>query len=136
MAGVLPEQLALWRACNDRNSAIIIVGTDKSVYEGALPWQPRKPPDLETILLRPLTPGRLLVRGQVWWFYRALGSALREIRPDLIHVVSEPWGGLVIQTLVARRLPGLGAPVCVHGADNIYWHGSRVEQFVRRLILS
>jgi glycosyltransferase involved in cell wall biosynthesis len=135
MGGVLPEQLALWKACNDRNSAITIIGTDKSVYEGDLPWQPRKPPDLETILLHPLTPGRLLVRGQVWWFYRALGAALRQIRPDLIHVVSEPWGGLVIQILVARRLSGLGAPVCVHGADNIYWHGSRIEQFLRRLIL-
>ena len=135
MAGVLPEQLALWRACNDRNPAITIVGTDKSVYVGALPWQPRKPLDLETILLHPLTPRRLLIRGQVWWFYRALGSALRKIRPDLIHVVSEPWGGLVIQTLISTRLSGIDAPVCVHGADNIYWHGSRVEQFVRRLIL-
>jgi glycosyltransferase involved in cell wall biosynthesis len=135
MGGVLPEQLALWKACKDRNSEITIVGTDKSVYGGDLPWQPRKPPDLETILLHPLTPGRLLVRGQVWWFYRALGTALREIRPDLIHVVSEPWGGLVIQTLVARRLSGLGVPVCVHGADNIYWHGSHVEQFLRRRIL-
>jgi glycosyltransferase involved in cell wall biosynthesis len=135
MAGVLPEQLALWRACNDRNPAITIVGTEKSVYVGALPWQPRKPLDLETILLHPLTPRRLLIRGQVWWFYRALGSALRKIQPDLIHVVSEPWGGLVIQTLISTRLSGIDAPVCVHGADNIYWHGSGVEQFVRRLIL-
>lgn len=135
MGGVLPEQLALWKACNDRGSAITVVGTDKSVYKGKFPWLPRKPPDLEAILLQPLTPHRLLVRGQVWWLYRALGRALREIRPNLIHVVSEPWGGLVIQTLVARRLSGLTAPVCVHGADNIYWHGPRVEQFARRLIL-
>jgi glycosyltransferase involved in cell wall biosynthesis len=136
MPGVLPEQLALWKACNERNSAITIVGSDKNVYEGRWPWQPRKPTDLETVLLRPFTPHRLLVRGPVWWFYRALGAALREIKPDLIHVISEPWGGLVIQTLVARRLSGLSTRVCVHGADNIYRHGSQIEQSVRRLILS
>jgi hypothetical protein len=53
------------QACSNRGSAITIVGTDKSVYQGELPWQPRMRPDLETILLHPLTPGRLPVKGQV-----------------------------------------------------------------------
>jgi glycosyltransferase involved in cell wall biosynthesis len=134
MGGVLPEQLALWRACKDHGSAITVVGTDWNVYEGRWPWEPRKPTDLETILLRPYTP-RFLDRGQVWWFYRGFRAALRRIRPDIIHVLSEPWGGLVIQTLLERRLSHPLARVCIHGADNIYWHGSRVERSLRGLIL-
>ena len=134
-AGVIPEQLVLWKACDNRNAAITIVGTDRNVYEGRWPWRTRKPRDLETILLRPITPTRLLARGQVWWLYRGLGEALRRIRPDLIHVCSEPWGGLVVQTLVARRLLGLSTPVCAHGAENIYGQGSPVERHLRKLIL-
>jgi glycosyltransferase involved in cell wall biosynthesis len=134
MGSVLPEQLALWRACKERNSSITIVGTDRNVYQGRWPWEPRKPPDLATILLQPFTP-RFLDRGQVWWFYRGFGAALRRIRPDIIHVVSEPWGGLVIQALTARRLSHPSARVCVQGADNIYWHGSQLERSIRRRIL-
>ena len=134
MGSVLPEQLELWRACNDGNSLITIIGTDRNVYGTKWPWEPRKPLDLETVLLQPYTP-RFLDRGQVWWFYRGLGAALRRARPDIVHVVSEPWGGLVVQTLVARRLYHSSARVCVHGTDNIYWHGSQVERLIRRLIL-
>ena len=135
MAGVLPEQLVLWEVCNTRNAAITIIGTDKNVYEGQWPWQPRRPRDLETILLRPMTPGRLLAKGQVWWLYRGLGTALRNAKPDLIHVLSEPWGGLIMQTLLVRRFAGQSIPTCIHSADNIYWHGSRIERYVRGLIL-
>ena len=135
MAGVMPEQLVLWTACDSRNVAITIIGTDRNVYEGRWPWHPRKPSGLKSILLRPITPTRLLAWGQVWWVYRGLGEALRRIEPDLIHVLSEPWGGLVVQTLVLRRLLELSVPVCVHGAENIYWQGSRIERHLRRLVL-
>ena len=76
------SNVVLWKACDSRNAAITIVGTDKNVYEGRWPWRARKPRDLETILLRPLTPTRLLAWGQVWWLYRGLGKALRRVEPD------------------------------------------------------
>jgi len=52
-----------------------------------------------------------------------------------VHVLSEPWGCLVTQSLFIDRRARHGAPVCAHGADNLYRHGSAVEQRVRRTLL-
>jgi glycosyltransferase involved in cell wall biosynthesis len=58
---------------------------------------------------------------------------LRAERPDLIHVVSEPWGFAPAQCAAyARRHPGVG--LVLHGCDRIWWHGSPLEvAFKRRL---
>jgi glycosyltransferase involved in cell wall biosynthesis len=130
---VIPEQLVLWRACKDLGVDITIIGTDTNIYEGIWPWQPHSPQELPSMLLDPITPS--LARGHLWWAYRGLSRTLRRIQPDIIHVESEPWGALVMQALLVRRLAGLHAPVSIHAAENIYVQGSRTERMVRALIL-
>jgi glycosyltransferase involved in cell wall biosynthesis len=131
---VIPEQLALWYGVRDLGIKLTIVGTDANIYRGRWPWYPRKPPGLDCVLLRPLSPA--VQRGHLWWVYRGLSRILTQTRPDLVHILSEPWGALVLQTLLLRRRQETRARVCVHGADNIFSHGSRPEQFARRFILS
>jgi glycosyltransferase involved in cell wall biosynthesis len=134
MGSVIPEQLELWRAVKEMGVSLTIIGTDQNIYRGRWPWDPRKPPDIESILLRPLSPA--VEKGHLWWAYRGLSSALRRARPQIIHVVSEPWGALVSQALLVRPRDTQRARVCVHGADNIFVHGGRIERSTRRLILS
>lgn len=50
---------------------------------------------------------------------------MRTIRPDLAHVLSEPWG---LMTLQALRY---SIPVTVHGAETRYGQGGPVERRVR-----
>src|SRR6266508_2907006 len=95
---VIPEQLTLWRACRDMGADITVIGTDANIYKGTWPWQPRRPEELPSVLLDPITPS--LARGQLWWAYRGLRRTLSRIRPDIIHITSEPWGALVV---LARR---------------------------------
>ena len=134
MGGVIPEQLALWHAVRGAGVGLTIVGTDFDVYRGKFPWHPRRPTDIDTVILRLRSPAP--IRGQVWWTYEGLYPALRRLRPDLLHVVSEPWGALVSQTLFARRSVGKRVPLSVHGADNIFDHGTWPERVARRVILS
>jgi glycosyltransferase involved in cell wall biosynthesis len=130
---VFSEQAALWRACRDAGATVTLVGTDVNLHGAAWPWRPTAPRDLESVFLRPVSP--LLHRGHLWWFYRRLGAALEAAKPDLVHVVSEPWGALVLQTLALRASGALHLPICVHGADNLYRHGGSLERSIRQLVL-
>jgi glycosyltransferase involved in cell wall biosynthesis len=130
---IIPEQLTLWQACKDMGADITIIGTDANVYEGIWPWQPRSPEELRAVLLDPMAPS--MARGHLWWAYRGLSRTLRSLRPDIIHVTSEPWGALVMQALLVRRLAGLPVPVSIHAAENIYAQGSRAERIIRALII-
>jgi glycosyltransferase involved in cell wall biosynthesis len=124
------EELDLWRVCAERHR-MVIVGTTYNPVRHLWPWSPEPPPDLDTVVLDPLSP--FPKRGRLWWMYRRLGSALTEIRPDVVHVLSEPWGLLVSQSLALR--PRHHARVCAHGCDNRYHFGPRWEQFIRRNVL-
>jgi glycosyltransferase involved in cell wall biosynthesis len=134
MGAVIPEQLVLWRAVKDAGIELTIVGTTTNIHRGKWPWHPRRPDGLDVVFLHPVSPA--VGRGHLWWAYRGLSRSLARLKPDLIHVVSEPWGALVAQTLLNRPLLGRWVPVCVHGADNIFDHGSGVERLMRRLILA
>ena len=68
--------------------------------------------------------------------YRELPGIIRRMRPDVVHVLSEPWGALPLQTLVVARRGQRSIPVCVQAADNIFVHGFRLEQVMRRRILA
>jgi hypothetical protein len=68
--------------------------------------------------------------------YRELGDVVRSMRPDVIHVLSEPWGALPMQSVFLERRRQTGARVSVHAADNIFAHGSKLEQVARRRILA
>jgi glycosyltransferase involved in cell wall biosynthesis len=130
---VIPEQLTLWRACRDMGADITVIGTDANIYKGTWPWQPRRPEELPSVLLDPITPS--LARGQLWWAYRGLRRTLSRIRPDIIHITSEPWGALVVQALLVQRLAGPHVPVSIHIAENIYTQGSSAERTIRALVL-
>jgi len=130
---VFSQQTALWRACRDAGANLTVVGTDVNLHRTAWPWRPAAPRDLESVFLRPVSP--LLRRGHLWWVYRRLGATLKATMSDLVHVVSEPWGALVLQTLALRATGALDLPVCVHGADNLYRHGGPFERSIRRLVL-
>lgn len=131
---LVSEQLSVWTACSHLGIDVTLIGTTVNIHEERWPWRPAAPSDVPSVILQPMSPA--LQRGPQLWMYRRLGTTLRRLRPNLIHVESEPWGGLTVQTLLARRLMNVPALVCAHGADSIYWHGSMLERLVRRAILS
>jgi glycosyltransferase involved in cell wall biosynthesis len=135
VGGVFPEQLALWSACQELDASVTVIGTKRNVHRGVFPWNPKKPTDVPARFARLLTPPGLDRRGQNWWLYGGLGKILAHIRPNVVHVVSEPWGGLAVQALAVRRRLDQPPRVCIHGTDNIYWHGPRLEQSIRRALI-
>lgn len=67
------------------------------------------------------------------WIYPALGRRLSAFRPDVVHVVVEPWGLLAVQAaLWVRRHPQ--SRLVLHGCDRIWWHGGRLEQVAKRVL--
>jgi glycosyltransferase involved in cell wall biosynthesis len=73
-------------------------------------------------------------RGHLVFVYRGLRRALDADRPDVVHVVSEPWGLLAVQAVSwVRANPG--ARLALHGCDTIWHHGGAVEQWGRRALL-
>ena len=135
MGALVREQMNLWVACSELGVDITIIGANPVLRRtDDWPSQPGPIGHARRIILPVVSPAAH--RGQQLWAYRGLGRALRHLRPDVIHVESEPWGGLTLQTLLLTKASRLGSSICVHGADSIYWHGSRLEQSIRRLVLS
>lgn len=67
------------------------------------------------------------------WVYPGLGRALRRDRPELLHVVSEPWSLLAVQAALHARLrPRLR--LVVHGCDRLWFHGAPAEQRTKRAL--
>ena len=133
LGSIFPEHMELWRACRRAGADITVVGSTFNPYAGKLPWTPAVPSDLECILLRPL--GFQREAGYLKWWYPGLGKALRTVKPDIIHVISEPWGLLVIESEIIRSLRRMNSSLCVHGCDNIYHYGNTIERLTRRAVL-
>jgi len=68
------------------------------------------------------------VRGDrpTWMAYRGLGPLIGGLKPELVHVLNEPWSAVVRQATHAR--PRL----VTHGAENLWDQGSRLEAVARR----
>ena len=67
------------------------------------------------------------------WLGRRLHTALNQERPDLIHVVAEPWGALSVQaTLWSFLHPSVS--LVVHGCETIWWHGSFFRKVAKRVL--
>jgi len=93
-------------------------------------YSPEVPAECPSREFRPLVP---TARGQQLWVYPGMWRALEEDRPDVIHIISEPWGTLPLQVLMwAGRHPETA--VVVHAADRIWWHGSAPEIAAKRLL--
>jgi glycosyltransferase involved in cell wall biosynthesis len=121
-----PELLVLWRACAATPGVDLhLAGTlDAPSGEAFVPrtelpvWAPA----------HVFTPRDLTGRGVLWWAYPGLSKLVRDLRPDVVHVNGEPWAVLVTQALRSR------SSVVVHGADNMFGHGSLAEAVVRRAV--
>jgi len=91
-----------------------------------LPFQPEPPSSCRSRVFQPVVSAKPLL-----YVYRGLSAALDADSPNVIHVVSEPWGTLAIQCARwVSRHPDTA--LVVHGCDTIWWHGPRVEQVARR----
>lgn len=110
--------------------------TDLIVYgtQRRQPWLTYSPQPPHNCRWRSFEPVLRTTRsGHLLWLYRGLASALDADRPDVVHVVSEPWGMLAVQTAAwARKNPH--ATFVLHGCDRIWWHGSRPERLARRVL--
>lgn len=73
---------------------------------------------------------------QLWLVYMGLMRTLRMIRPDVIHIYCEPWGGRVLQILFGPGAGRVEAPVCIHAAETLYDQGPRLERTARSAILA
>lgn len=70
-------------------------------------------------------PVQVARRGYLWWLYPGLGRLIATLNPQVIHVLSEPWGLLVAQTLRSGR------KVVPHGAETLWEQGQRGERLMR-----
>lgn len=71
------------------------------------------------------------VRGDrhTWMIYRGLSSLIKELHPDVVHVLNEPWSAISLQTIRART-----GHVVTHGAENLWDQGSPLEARIRRRV--
>jgi glycosyltransferase involved in cell wall biosynthesis len=61
--------------------------------------------------------------------YRGLSALVGAIKPDLVHVLNEPWSVVAVQATHAQ------APhVVVHGAENLWDQGTLLEATARRCV--
>lgn len=73
-------------------------------------------------------------RGHLVFVYPGLHRALDRDQPDVVHVISEPWGLLCVQAArwIRANRP---ARLVVHGCDTIWHHGGALERAGRRALL-
>lgn len=63
--------------------------------------------------------------GLIWQHLAHLRRELKRFNPDLIHLNGELWTVRTLQVATLNR------PFVVHGAENVWSHGHRVERAVR-----
>ena len=65
---------------------------------------------------------------ETWRLYPGLRKIIRTVNPDLIHMTTEPWSIVALQTFSVRR------PTVVHGAEILFRSGTRAEILIRSLL--
>ena len=125
--GVFPADTSVFAALSDRVE-LVVYGSDHAL--DWLTYAPRPPVECPSRTFPRLLP---TTRGaHMLWLYRGMGAALTEDRPDVVHVVSEPWGLLSQQasTWVRRR----DAALVLHGCDRIWRQGTAPERAAKRVL--
>lgn len=71
------------------------------------------------------------VRGDrlTWMAFRRLSPLVTDLRPDLVHVLNEPWSVAVLQTIHAQA-----RRVVTQGCENLWDQGGPLEAKVRRFV--
>jgi glycosyltransferase involved in cell wall biosynthesis len=126
--GQAPAEMELWAAVVERGDVdLAVLG----------PWSHRS--RLHYTFgqeLRPL-PGTTAIDARVWgrrhhhhdwWWYPDLPAVLRRFRPEVVHVISEPWGLLVRQATRSHPV------VLAHGAFTRWEFGGERRSSVRRRV--
>lgn len=130
VANVLVRRsLDVWRAVAQTDVDLHLVGSTRDFGNPIYPPGQRAT-YLTDIDLHVLEPKGWRRRGHLWWVYPGLRKLSQELGPDVLHVLSEPWGLPVIQALT------LGRPVVAHGSSTRYDTGPSVERAIRRRVLS
>ena len=117
-SSLAPGYNDLWDAARPHVGALKVVGARSEDPRAA------QGPDVVSL------PAFDLGRGLVWQHLPGLRRAVKSVRADLVHVNRELWG------VATQELLGLDTRIVVHGAENIWDHGNRVEQALRRRLVS
>lgn len=123
---LVPEQMELWRGAAASGADVHLVGALKGHSGEGFALTTAVPYDLpaDAVTPRSLRPSK----DSLWWVYPELAEVIRRVRPHVVHVHSEAWGLLALQT------SHQGVPFVVHGANNIWHFGSRPERATRSLV--
>ncbi len=128
VVGVFPADTSHMAALAEL-ADVVVYGSEFN--RSQLTYEPTPPAECRSRTFRRLVPTTR--SAHLLWLYERMGAALRVDRPDVLHVVSEPWGMLSVQASAwARRHPE--TILAVHGCDRIWWHGSAPERSARRLL--
>ncbi len=115
-----PTQQALWEEVARQDVDLHVAYTLDIPRDGAV-----GPPDFGTT--HELTGVRVRGDRQTWMAYRGLSPLVKDLQPDLVHVLNEPWAVVVLQAIHARA-----RHVVTHGAESLWDQGSPLEAMVRR----
>lgn len=74
-------------------------------------------------------------RGHPAFVFSGLRTMLNRDRPDIVHVISEPWGFLSVQAALWVRRNRASTRLVVHGCDTIWHHGRPIKRLARRMLL-
>ncbi len=108
---------------------LTIYGTRRHAAISGITAPAQAPRKVRSRTVRPL----LETKRELLWYYPMLGRLLTVDRPDVVHVVSEPWGLLAVHAAVwARRRTGTA--ILFQGCDTIWCHGPLPERVGRTLL--
>lgn len=126
--GQAPDEMALWAAVAERGDVdLAVLGPWSHQSRMHYTWAQE---------LRPL-PGTRAIDARVWgrrnhhrqwWWYPDLPGVIRRFKPEIVHVLSEPWGLLVAQATRSHPV------VIAHGAFTRWEFGQAWASSLRRTL--
>jgi glycosyltransferase involved in cell wall biosynthesis len=84
--------------------------------------------------IRFLEERRMAGLPQSQYFLPELGSIVRDFRPDLVHVESDPWTSIAAQAIRIRNRTNLGIPVVCTAKQNTYTTRGALRDFFKQRI--
>lgn len=121
VAGRTPADVAHLNSLAQRVELTVVVGDpmpgDGSHLDAAI----------EVLHFPPIAQNKL--GGSLQWWLRGFGRWLKTSGVDVLHVISEPWGLMVLQAAI-RNVAGPPV-VVVHGCETQWWTGSAPERVAK-----
>jgi glycosyltransferase involved in cell wall biosynthesis len=93
-------------------------------------WNPSPPSECRTRTFEPVIQTG---RGHQLWVYKGMSSAFDKDMPDIVHVISEPWGALSVQASNWTRKHS-SSKLVIHACDRIWWHGVAPEIAAKKML--